>query len=539
MKPYVMTGDILLAERLSEPLPSGLRSQDRRSLAFACVFLFLCAATSRAQVVCAQSDSQCWLRAAQLVSPPELQLLDPNVVKIKDSLRGVNGQNSPKDVADKVWKLIFTECTRSGDPSPSFFSASRDQTNHFTFPVAWGLTERKGTFLPPQAEALSEADRANGVEYRGKAYFKESMSRSYQFNEGGTMRRGPWSKWSDTPPQSWLMVNLEKTSDRWSFDFDGSSPYDAARYKVSCATATAPDPFATVDGKTHPDEAVDPVTGRADIARALKARNAAQQVFETARNALQSAEITVTPNEFEARFAEAVKRRASEIGFDPLPYETAIKTVDSIVHTCGAISASEFADSFDLAGLPHLWNIKDGRYGNCSQYFIGTEQFRLAPLRLHPVKTQAGSGFVIFDSLQRHWNRAGKVWNGPKFHIDIYLNSKETPVPELTGSIEAMAKYIILSADLVGDAPTSGSAPESLAPPSAPASTATPPPSTSVPPQANLFVCPGPRGTTLRLIGIQVDRNHPFGAGFNARSWLRRRYLGLSRNGEIPMTPSN
>lgn len=251
-----MTGNIVGQEFFSvTPLASSLNGraqcQSRRNLSFAwCVFAFACAS------LMAQRVSE--------LPPAEMQLLDPDLNRLMANLREINGQTPPDQVAERVWKLVFTQATRPGSPSPSFFYMYRHVG--MSGYVEWSLVELQGTFIPPQGEALSNADRANGIQYRGKAYFKESLLRLFEFNDGGTKNHGPWSKWYDAgAPEGWPTVSLEKTiTSGWSvgFAFDsvsnvdfningGSSPYWAAQFKVAPQTALATDPFANLDGETH------------------------------------------------------------------------------------------------------------------------------------------------------------------------------------------------------------------------------------------------------------------------------------------------
>ena len=132
------------------------------------------------------------------------------------------------------------------------------------------MTESQGTFSAPQSEPISQAERLNGVQWQGKAYFKETVGRRFEFNEGGSMRRGPWSDWVDIGSRNWATLTLVKQRDRWSFEIDFRDPNSlerdpckAARYRVSCATALANSPFSTFDGKTVSELAtIDPLAPR-------------------------------------------------------------------------------------------------------------------------------------------------------------------------------------------------------------------------------------------------------------------------------------
>jgi hypothetical protein len=256
------------------------RTQHQGCAALTCIVLgCFYAWPTQAQINfrCGQSDSDCLaeesrakarVEANRQLSPAEVQLLDPDQARLSDNLLAASGQASPERVASMAWELVFTRCSRPGSPAATYFLSGRDQSNSYTFPVSWGLTERQGLFPPPQPDPISEADRLNGVQWRGRAYFKVSVYRGFSFNAGGMMERGPWTKWSDAGPREWPTVSLTKKNNRWSVKFyinasmadladrgssfaGNGSPYEAAQYKMSCAAALVDDPFANLDGRTH------------------------------------------------------------------------------------------------------------------------------------------------------------------------------------------------------------------------------------------------------------------------------------------------
>jgi len=253
----------------------------------------------RAIILTSFAVAYVWVAPAQAqdtadvqISASELHLLDPDRRNLVNTLSGVTGQTSPEQVADLAWRVTFTTCTRSGSSAPSYFQAGRRQTNHYSFPVQWTLIERSGSFVPlpgkPLAsEPLSEADHRNGIQWRGKAYLKVSAAREFEFNRGGGMNGGPWSRWIDGDGRAWSSgpdlpgrsndsnptLALEKKNDQWWINGLTASEYArlAGRFKLSCETATAPDPFATLDGKTT-TQTYDPLTDEAKLAREMAAQ---------------------------------------------------------------------------------------------------------------------------------------------------------------------------------------------------------------------------------------------------------------------------
>ena len=146
---------------------------------------------------------------------------------------------------------MLTQCTRPGDKfPPSFFYAFRDMYHY-----EWTLKELKGTVGNPSAGPLSEADHLNGVQWRGVSYFKTSSIREFSFNSSDVNKEsGPWSDWRSITynPDNllWPELTLEKRNDQWRIKIDlrellldFRAPSLIAQYRVSCATAIAPNPF--------------------------------------------------------------------------------------------------------------------------------------------------------------------------------------------------------------------------------------------------------------------------------------------------------
>ena len=55
-----------------------------------------------------------------------------------------------------------------------------------------------------------------------------------------------------------------------------------------------------------------------------------------------------------------------------------------------------------------------------------------------------GPGLVFYDTLRMNWKSG--TWNGPKYHIEVFLDSPE--YFNLLGSLEARQKYFVMSANI-------------------------------------------------------------------------------------------
>jgi hypothetical protein len=202
------------------------------------------------------------------LSPVESQWFDPERGSLIAALRSLRGETSPKDVAELAWKAELSQCSRDGFPSPSFFWVTRNyKPNEYPRTsgaepgiTIWELQEFLGTlaYPDPKGETLSEAERLNGVQWRGSTSLKVSSSRRFvSYFDKGRDRLGQsqvlsvyqvnkWSEFEDwsRAPASWPTIHLEKKNNKWSFSPYPKPPYESVQFKVSCATATAADPFS-------------------------------------------------------------------------------------------------------------------------------------------------------------------------------------------------------------------------------------------------------------------------------------------------------
>lgn len=430
----------------------------RGAVGFAtCIFVYLFSRLAPAQTPtgsgCAPTDYHCYAkqydresRAHVFVNAYELLLLDPDRRPLAERLSHVSGQASPEVVAELVWKLALTECTRPGDRTPSYFLAQRDKAA-FSPEDKWELFEEKGALKISDPAPLSEADRLNGVQWRGTTFVKVSTLRQFNFTQ---RHHGDWSDWADTSRIDNLapligtteVFKLEKRNNQWILDGKTPGEFVAVhgRSKLSCAIATAADPFASLDRPalaTSP--ALDPFTDERLIAKQLGEAEAtavrAENADDLRVSALRAAAVSVTLGEFDARLAEAVTKRASSLGVNPAQYRAAMKMVGDIVRLCSSISEADYAGSLDQFGNPHLLNYKGGAYKDC----IPTGIMQGVPDRAQK------AGLFISHDLRKTWS--GAAWGDVKLHVDVFLRPQSENASSMLVS-EQFGRDIILAADV-------------------------------------------------------------------------------------------
>jgi hypothetical protein len=176
---------------------------------------------------------------------------------LKTSIEG-----SPEATARLTWKMITTECAVPGSGASATFWLSVDHNQGVEALSLRTLLEfRDATIMPTKAEVVSEADKLNGVEWRGTSYLRASAHRIKQFEgpsrvfgQDHPMSNDPWSAWEDG---GGILMQMIKDKGKWTIDyrfadsptprfglFSSREPDADSRDKLSCAKLTAPDPFA-------------------------------------------------------------------------------------------------------------------------------------------------------------------------------------------------------------------------------------------------------------------------------------------------------
>ena len=122
---------------------------------------------------------------------------------------------SPQAVAAEMWRKLLTTCP--GSSSTDAF---------FTRPDNGDLFEFRGAYMKLVPMELTEADRLNGIQFRGFAVLRTSAYRLL-------VDQGHWSEWSSGeavvtigPGTPWeldgtdwssVVVRIERRNNQWSF----------------------------------------------------------------------------------------------------------------------------------------------------------------------------------------------------------------------------------------------------------------------------------------------------------------------------------
>jgi hypothetical protein len=196
-----------------------------------------------------QITNQLLLVPALVLTPLGFQLWG------QTSIADVNSQTPPAKVAALAWNAVFTSCPASA--TESFFSVfggiptEADHTLTIGARSYWLLVEYQGTFSPLQQSALSAADKANGVEWRGNQYLNVTIYREYI---KGTL---PWTEWKDGTPQANPVMEMERVKGGWSVRLNQRRSFSAQLLKagiftnpeeldnkISCSAAASSSPLA-------------------------------------------------------------------------------------------------------------------------------------------------------------------------------------------------------------------------------------------------------------------------------------------------------
>jgi hypothetical protein len=163
--------------------------------------------------------------------------------------------NSPEAVAEKMWQKILTKCSISGTLSLATF---------FVQPSGESVAEYRDAWTKLVPEQLTEADRLNGVQYRG---FAIVGAPTYRYTPGSSRQ---WSEWRSISSRSqtaymhfrdplwgsiiWegVLILIEQRNHQWMFSlWDGGeltnsrvfNPDLLAAEKRSCAVLTTANPL--------------------------------------------------------------------------------------------------------------------------------------------------------------------------------------------------------------------------------------------------------------------------------------------------------
>ncbi|MDP8983014.1 MAG: hypothetical protein M3O35_20755 [Acidobacteriota bacterium] len=169
----------------------------------------------------------------------------------------LNSTTSPERVKDLLFVAIVASCPVAESPSPDLFYYKKGTL--YQVRRAW-------TRLYP--EALTEADKLNGIQYKGLAALGAPLYRHITYTEHHSSGPWEWTPWADAskliPTATEMLsgshakslsslveaINMVKKDNRWSFSiawevFDTDIDPDVLNAtKRPCSVATSARPFA-------------------------------------------------------------------------------------------------------------------------------------------------------------------------------------------------------------------------------------------------------------------------------------------------------
>jgi hypothetical protein len=356
-------------------------------------------------------------------------------------------------------------------------------------------------------EHLEEADRLNGFEWSGHSDLPATSSRDF-VSISPIVRSGPqypnaWGPWiSMSGLGAPLTMDMVLKNGKWNIRFHGvnanidnlvgSDLHDEVKFlgcpggpckntmldrrikMLPCSKLLSANPlpdggaavnhddFSNNPPIAHPNYVhIKPPMGRYTVGATTDAKaeaeaqaklNAAAEASILARRnervrAEQAAEVTIPASEFEPRLRDAVKSRVQQVfSTDASRYEDGIQKLSNLVQTCAGISPDEFGSRYiDPSRVPDLWSIAGGKYGYCEQYYIRTIRMREGVKPGQTPNVPLGApGLVFHDTLRKNWNSG--AWSGPKFRIEVFLDSSESY--NLGPGGPSNAKYIVMIANI-------------------------------------------------------------------------------------------
>jgi hypothetical protein len=163
--------------------------------------------------------------------------------------------NSPEAVAATMWQKIMTACPVQGSAKPAMFY-EQDVYDLLDKLVGHRVLEFRDTWTVYYANNVSEADRLNGIRFRGLAALGYSAYRDISFDSRNPLAPRAWAQFEGgtatrTEPKgthaSIMAVEIEQRNGQCFFKTPlqaNFNPDSIAANKRSCAALTSADPFA-------------------------------------------------------------------------------------------------------------------------------------------------------------------------------------------------------------------------------------------------------------------------------------------------------
>jgi hypothetical protein len=154
--------------------------------------------------------------------------------------------NSPEAVAAAMWQKITTTCPVQGSSKPTRFY-EESVYNLLDKLKGRKVSEYRDTSTEYLPDDLSEADRLNGIRFRGAAVLSCSTIRHIEIDNMNPLAPRAWSSFLDcNPGGGQVVVNMEQRNGQWFYALKRweFNPDSIAANKRSCAALASADPFA-------------------------------------------------------------------------------------------------------------------------------------------------------------------------------------------------------------------------------------------------------------------------------------------------------
>lgn len=191
---------------------------------------------------------------------PQLLLSQPQ----ETARASIKSSDTPQVVSDVLWKHALRTCPVNGSQDKR-----KPAISGFYLDFAMGLkptlVEYRNPWTTVFSDKLSEADRLNGIQFRGMTVLGADAYRSIPSDPSYTTRA--WSEWQEMAfgkdavvkmiatgsPWGGVVIRMEKRNDQWSFVLPGPlgvvnekfDPDATAAQRLSCERSFKKDPFRT------------------------------------------------------------------------------------------------------------------------------------------------------------------------------------------------------------------------------------------------------------------------------------------------------
>ncbi len=145
----------------------------------------------------------------------------------------MNAITDPNDAVLFFFDSVMVKCSRSGVSAQTYFFLDNVTDFRLALFEFRGPSQGGGVAVKFK-ETTTESDRANGYQWRGRAYMRPAMRRGISGKSDTTKR------WGEFKDGGGLMILLDRKDDKWTFGMVGiistEDPYHGAANEVDLET---------------------------------------------------------------------------------------------------------------------------------------------------------------------------------------------------------------------------------------------------------------------------------------------------------------